>query len=269
MITVFVDGCVSLKEIARCADADYNLIKQLNPALKADCTPPDAERFPVQIPKGTGHQFEEKIAKAPRLEKTEWVRHRVRRGETLSTIAAKYGVSMRSIMEIPANKLKNPHKIRAGHYLLVPVKAGRRSPKREPQVGQPQPLQVTSTNGKVRTIYRVRSGDSLSKIAENHSVSVSDLKTWNHLWGHRFIYPDQKLIVWTEPAVSPDDEGVLVLSNPTIFSESRPRVHVVQPGDTLWDIAQLYGLSVKDLKNWNGISSVRRLQPGVKLKLEP
>lgn len=266
--TVYVDGCVSLKEIAKCADADYYVIKKLNSSLKRGCTPPDAKNFPVLIPEGTGANFEEKIAKAPRLERSEWVRHRVRRGESLSLIAARYGVSMRSIMEIPANKLRSPHKIRAGQYLLIPVASARSTSRKEPKVGQPQPVQLTSSNGDVRTIYRVRKGDCLDDIAKKFQVRIADIKTWNHLWGKRYIYPGQKLIIWTK---SSDEslEDANFAATKVITSNSGSRVHLVQPGDTLWDISRLYGVSVANLKKWNGIRSARRLKPGVELKLEP
>ena len=219
------------------------------------------------IPEGTGADFEEKIAKAPRLERSEWVRHRVRRGETLSLIAARYGVSMRSIMEIPANKLRSPHKIRAGQYLLIPVATAQSTSRREPKVGEPQPVQLTSSNGDVRTIYKVRKGDCLDNIAKKFQVRIADLKTWNHLWGKRYIYPGQKLIIWTKSSESHKDSGFAVAEIMT--SNSGSRVHLVQPGDTLWDISRLYGVSVDNLKKWNGIRSVRRLKPGVELKLEP
>lgn len=262
---VYVDGCVSLKEIARCAGTDYEVIRLLNSALKRNCTPPHAKNFPVLIPEGTGENFDELIAKAPRLEKSEWVRHRVRRGETLSLIAAKYGVSMNSIMEIPANKLRSPHKITAGQYLLIPVAAGHGSPGEEPEVGQPQPPQLTTASGQIRTIYRVQKGDYLDRIANKFQVRVEDIKTWNHLWGQRFIYPGQKLIIWTksgEALAAANSAG----SN---LSMNQSRVHLVKPGDTLWDISQIYGVSVRDLKEWNGIRSARQLKPGTKLKLEP
>lgn len=269
--TVYVDGCVSFKEIAKCAGASEEEIKNLNPTLKRGCTPPDGKQFPIKIPAGAGEEFNEKIANAPRQEKSEWVRHRIRRGETLSSIAARYGVSMRSIMEIPANGLKTPHMIRAGQYLMIPVGDGGGKAIAEPSYDEPQPIEVKTADGRVRTIYRVRKGDNLSDIAKKFSVQVSDLKTWNHLWGKRYIYPKQNLIIWTKPADSSLELENLAMLGPILpeLRENVPDEHLVQPGDTLWNISRLYGVSIEDLKMWNEIRSVRSLQPGMKLKLKP
>ncbi len=270
--TVEVKGCVSLKEVAKAADVDLQTVRALNPALKRDCTPPEVDTFRVIIPADAGKDFDRKIAEAPRLERSNWVRHRIRRGETLSTIAAKYGVSMRAIMSIPSNNLRNPHKIRAGRYLMIPVGEGRGDVVVEPRIGDPQPLQIASGDGRVRSIYRVRKGDSLSKIARRYGVSVSSLKSWNNLWGKKYIYPGQNLIVWTKAAASEGKESQWASVGPPkpgSASKAGVEVHVVQPGDTLWDISRLYGVSVRDLMNWNGIRSARRLKPGMALKLQP
>ncbi|MCX6639576.1 MAG: LysM peptidoglycan-binding domain-containing protein [bacterium] len=279
---VYVDGSVSLKEIARAANVDYETIKQFNPALKKGCTPPNSRNHPVRIPKSTVSSFNEQIAQAPRLksdpvvsdDRGEWVRHRVRSGETLGSIASKYGTSTKAIMDVPANKLRNPHKLSIGKPLLIPVgNTKTRVVPQEPQVGSPQPPQLTTSSGLTRTIYRVRRGDILANIASQYAVNINDIKTWNHIWGKRHIYPGQKLIIWTKAgdAASETDETVAeVTSNPSTGNDSgKPRIHMIRSGDTLWNIARHYGLSVQDLKKWNDIHSAYRLQPGAALKLEP
>ncbi len=271
---VYVDGCVDLKDIARCAETEHELVKSLNPALKRGCTPPGAKNFAVRIPKGAGQNFDEKIAQVPRLQKQErsdWVRHRVRNGETLSTIARRYGVSVQAIQSVPANNLKNPNKISVGQYVMIPVRESYYASTAEPEIGRPQPARVTSENGLVRTIYRVKKGDTPAKIAQQFDAKVSDLKTWNHLWGERYIYPGQKLIIWTKSPDGTHKNRNLADVENGISDDSvqGPGLHVVQPGDTLWDISRKYGISVQNLKKWNHISSAYRLKPGSTLKLQP
>jgi membrane-bound lytic murein transglycosylase D len=155
---------------------------------------------------------------------------------------------------------------------MIPVGEGRGDVVVEPRIGDPQPMQIASEDGRVRNIYRVRKGDSLSEIARRYKVSVSSLKSWNHLWGKKYIYPGQSLIVWTKAADSNDGESQLASIGPPApgsASKAGVEVHIVQPGDTLWDISRLYGVSIKDLMNWNGIRSARRLKPGTALKLQP
>lgn len=269
--TVYVDGCIGFKDIAKCANTTESEIKKLNPALKRGCTPPNAKNFPIIIPSDAVDGFSEKIAKAPRLERTEWVRHRIRRGESLSTIAAKYGVSMRSIMEIPANKLRSPHKIRAGRYLLIPIGNAPKPSSRNYASRMSSPRPIVIPEGRNRTVYRVRKDDTLSEIAQKFGVRIADLKNWNGLWGKRFIYPGQKLTVWTKaPAESKEPDLLATIGPlPPASLKSKPQVHIVQSGDTLWDIGRLYGVSISNLKKWNNIYSARRLMPGTQLKLTP
>ncbi|MBU0520085.1 LysM peptidoglycan-binding domain-containing protein [bacterium] len=268
---VQVDGCVSLKDVAKAAGVSLQTIKDLNPALKRDCTPHDAKNFTVLIPVGKGDQFDELIAQAPRLQRSEWIRHKIRSGETLSTIASKYGVSQRAIMSIQTNNLRNPHKIRAGKYLIIPVGEGKGDPVFEPAVGKPQPMTVTTEDGRTRVIHHVRRGDTLSEISGWYKVRISDIKNWNHLWGKRFIYPGQNLIVWTKtPQQAADETHISVVGPPTSGTVTDGiQVHVVRKGDTLWDISQLYGVSIRNLMDWNSIKSARRIKPGMSLQLQP
>ena len=49
--------------------------------------------------------------------------------------------------------------------------------------------------------------------------------------------------------------------------DGRKYIYTVRRGDTLWDIGRQYGVSVRQLAGWNGISSKRYLRPGQKLNL--
>jgi membrane-bound lytic murein transglycosylase D len=52
------------------------------------------------------------------------------------------------------------------------------------------------------------------------------------------------------------------------FTGPRPSVHQVAAGETLWSVAQRYGVSVDDLKRWNRIRHARALRPGISLHLD-
>ncbi|GAB5519659.1 MAG: LysM peptidoglycan-binding domain-containing protein [Rhodothermales bacterium] len=100
------------------------------------------------------------------------VTYRVRRGDTLSGIAKRYGVSVSEIRRW--NNLSGS-RIRSGQRLTIE------------QNGSGSTASQSST-------YTVRRGDSLYSIAKKHSTSVSDLKRWNSLSSNR-IKPGQKLTV--------------------------------------------------------------------------
>ena len=123
--------------------------------------------------------------------------------------------------------------------------------------------QVQKTNGntygRTKTTYRVRSGDVLGAIAQRHGVGLSELRQWNNIRGSR-IYPGQKLTIWTK------DSGPRLAAATTV-SRSVPssKVHLVQPGDSLWEISRKYeGLSVSKIKEWNNLSG-NSIKPGQKL----
>jgi membrane-bound lytic murein transglycosylase D len=120
-------------------------------------------------------------------------------------------------------------------------------------------------------IYRVRRGDVLGKIAQDHSVRLSDLRAWNNIRGNT-IYPGQKLTMYldgkkksasqTKPAKKP-------IKTSTETNDGAYKYHTVQNGDTLWDIAKIYdGVSVDQLLQLNSGLNNKRLQPGQKIKIQ-
>jgi membrane-bound lytic murein transglycosylase D len=148
----------------------------------------------------------------------------------------------------------------------------------------------------IKVYHTVRRGDKLGSIANKYNCSVSDLKRWNKIKG-KSVYRGQKLAIYTtvkqriEPRadVKKPTDTTAVAQNATasdtvkqeVLTESSdkktdkktiktPKIvwHVVQPGDTLWKIAQRYdGVTVQDLKSINKLKS-NALKPGTKLKVK-
>lgn len=112
------------------------------------------------------------------------------------------------------------------------------------------------------TVHTVKRGEVLGGIASRYRVSIADLRSWNNISGSR-IYPGQKLNI----------HGGAVAANPTSEQKSAssgaaPSYHVVQPGDTLWDIANKYeGVSVNEIKSLNSGINYNRLKPGQKIRI--
>ncbi|MEM9666539.1 MAG: LysM peptidoglycan-binding domain-containing protein [Bacteroidota bacterium] len=173
---------------------------------------------------------EERRAPAPAPAATSY---RVQRGDNLTTIARRHGVSVRDLRAW--NNLSSD-RIQAGQRLaLVP---GASAPVRAPE--------------RAATTYTVRRGDNLTTIAQRHGVSVRDLRAWNGLATDR-LQPGQRLAI--NGGASP------------ARSAAQTTTHTVQRGQNLTTIARRYGVSVRDLRAWNGLSS-DRLQPGQRLTVQ-
>jgi membrane-bound lytic murein transglycosylase D len=239
---VEVHKCVHFKKIAEAIDCEYEELKELNPELLRDVTPPNYPNYELRVPVGKSNIFAARYDTIPEEEKASWVRHQVSWGETVSSIARRYGVSTYSIMAV--NNLSRKARIYAGNYLLIPTASGR-SVDYEPPKGE----RVSKTGYASGTqIYTVRRGDTLWEIAQKHGTTVDRLCSLNGMGSRSRIYPGQKIAV---PGLSSASGGV----------------HKVRRGDTLWSIAQKYGMTVEEICQANSITANTRIYPGQSLDI--
>jgi len=121
-----------------------------------------------------------------------------------------------------------------------------------------------STYGRVKQVYRVRSGDVLGTIAQRYHVRVSDIREWNNIHGS-MIRVGQYLRIWVLPTYSSQTKDLYASSARTTVSASATgKVHYVQPGDTLWEISNRSGVSIEKLKQINNLKS-NTIKPGQQL----
>lgn len=126
--------------------------------------PPQAVATASSKPKPKAHVSS--AGKGSSKPKARKVTHTVKKGEALSKIAERYGVSTSDVMRW--NGIKNANKVYVGQRLTIYDK---------------------SVNW---STYTVRKGDNLGLIAKRNGCTVSDIKSWNNLSSSR-IYPGQKL----------------------------------------------------------------------------
>lgn len=143
----------------------------------------------------------------------------VKRGDSLYSIANKFGVSVED--------LKNANGI-SGNLI---------------NVGQ---TLVISGNEEIvpgdYVVYTVKRGDSLWSIANQYGISINDIVQYNNL-GTTMLQIGQQLLI---PNVSFDDD----------FSDDfEGLIYVVKSGDTLWNIAKKYNVSVNQIKDANNLTS--------------
>lgn len=122
--TIEVMRPISLKAVARLSGSDEETIRDLNPALNRGVVPPHG--YAVRLPKGTREQFEIALASYREPESTGLRAarvHKVRGGETVASIADRYGVTVKALLQ--ANRMRSGRALKAGQTLRVPAKPGR------------------------------------------------------------------------------------------------------------------------------------------------
>jgi membrane-bound lytic murein transglycosylase D len=131
---------------------------------------------------------------------------------------------------------------------------------------------VGSTWGRDKIVHTVRSGEVLGTIAEKYKVRISDIRSWNNISGN-LIRINQRLNIYVNQSYynSVNNQNIVVkeqttpAKSSTIQPSNSNKVHVVQPGDSLWEISRQYeGLTIERIKKLNNLKS-NKIKPGQKL----
>jgi membrane-bound lytic murein transglycosylase D len=164
LVRVKVSGGETLEHIAKQIGLPVKTMKRLNPQFNYGFTPPDKCAY-VNIPYSRLATF--KAAYRPGKQKHMFLVHRVKKGENLSRIAHRYGISYKMILSF--NKMKKPV-IFPKQELIIPIPRG-------------------SLHR-----YKVKKGDSIFKIARLFGVKVATIKERNELKGD-IIHVGDKLVI--------------------------------------------------------------------------
>lgn len=216
---VKINYSVNLRLVSDIVHVPVSELRALNPSLLGMVTPPHAT-FDLHLPAGSASLYEQRIAEVPVDKRDAWRLHDVTEGDTLASVAHEYHISIADLAA--ANDLGRGDSIDGMDALVVP---------------QPYHPRFFDHG----TVYRVRSGDTLSGIAHRFGVSIYDLRRWNHIRGS-FIRAGHLLRVATPE--SPYHTARV----------AHDGYYRVQRGDTLSAIAGHFGVSINDLRRWNHIS---------------
>ena len=181
--TVELEKSADLSVLARSAGTSLKTMQYYNPELRQSATPQNGP-YTLRIPKGKASQFNANFNALPEDQRfaPQYIVHKVRRGESLSTISEKYKVSIHDVAAV--NKIRNRHKISIGQKLTIPIRGAYAS-----HDGPP---------GHIKVVYTVRKGDTLGHIAEDYGTRAVKIRRWNNLAYGQYIYPGQKLVLWVK-----------------------------------------------------------------------
>lgn len=178
--------------------------------------------------------------------------HVVKKGETLSTIARKYHVSVSQLKQW--NNLKSD-RISIGQRLVVYSSGAPMA-----QAGNDKPVERSTT----QITHTVKKGETLGKIAQKYKCTVTDLKRWNNLKSTT-IQVGQKLKVYPPENQNVGNNNSNNSSNNN-NSSSSTTTYTVKKGDSLWSIAKKHNVTVDHIKRLNNLKS-NDIKVGQKLKL--
>jgi len=197
---VSVPDATGLDVVARLADTSVAALLELNPQFVRGITPP-GRGVVVRVPRGRGAVVAERYADLPVTERITFVDHYVTYGQTLSSIAQRYKVTVTMLQA--ANPHLRSHALRVGQRVIVPM-SGRVVPRGawsnppEPRVRRAWTRYrsvSTATDADGSTRHRVARGETASGIAHQHGIGLMALLEANDMTMRSVIRPGDVLLI--------------------------------------------------------------------------
>ncbi|MDA3807365.1 MAG: LysM peptidoglycan-binding domain-containing protein [Thiomicrorhabdus sp.] len=225
---------ITLSEAAKLSGVSKELFGTLNPGYLRPTTPPKGP-FNILLPVKRVAHFKQLLAKSNNLFDIQWMRHKIKPGDSLGLIAEKYHTSRKAIQNL--NGLKDS-RIRAGKTLLIPVPSQ--------NAYKVERLTNKSQYKGVKKIHIVSSGDSLWRIGRYYNVDTRTLCRWNNIEIQAPLRKGQQL----EIRSARYDNQV---------------TYTIKKDESLWTVAKKYNVSTDSLIRWNNIKQSKIIQPGTQV----
>jgi len=249
---VDVGSQIDLAVAARMANLTIAELQALNPGYNRWATDPDGPHR-LLLPIDKAESFTAMLAQTSSKDRLNWVRHKVKSGESLGLIAHKYSTSVSVIKQV--NNLKS-NMIVANNYILIPVSLkdlDAYSLSADQRLVKTQ--SIKRANHKIE--HTVNRGDTLWDLAVAHKVGVRELAKWNKMAPTDPLKVGANLVIWTDDIAIPDANSPVM----------RNLVYTVRSGDSLALIASRFKVRIADIAQWNNLEGEKYLQPGQKLKI--
>ena len=234
---VDINKQIHLKHIAKRLDIDYKVLKDLNPELRHHLTP--GAHYSLKVPKEKGEILLAKLDDIPvwRPPVPAYRIHKVRYGESLSVIAERYRTSVRAIMAM--NGLRRRDYLKVGWNLKIPTKNIYLA------TGKKSPAYVPKPQGKMIR-YKVKTGDSLWKIANRYNTTTKAIRSLNKL-------PNSRLQI---------GQILMIATGQTIQKPNNTNNYRVRKGDSPYLIAKRHKMNLADFLKLNHLTPRSTIFPG-------
>ena len=230
--TVSVSKQIHLNNIAKNIEISNNILKELNPELRYNILPSD--QYPLRVPPGKCEVLLSKLDDIPICSpprSTRIVYHKVRPGETLSTIARRYRTSVKNIAW--ANNIRKNNLIVAGKKLKIPQNGAKYLARK------PKYLYTSK--------YIVKRGDSLWIIARRFDTTTKKLRKLNNLLNTNLHIGQVLKIPGQKASLAPT------------------KTYLVKCGDSPFMIAKQHNVPLKHFLRTNNLTARSKIYPGQKV----
>lgn len=247
---VHVPADTNLQELAQNTGLSWKTFHELNPIFRTQQSPGN-RAVKIALPGDLVAKAEEYISrpKPPKIPKVQLAKHTIKPGDSWVSISKKYGVSMAELKKLNAKaQFKN------GVALNVPTKAVPASVQTA--------LKDTQKYATTRANYVARSGETVWSIAKQFKVDPASLLQANGMKSPSELKLGQKLYI---PDAGTAATKVAAKKAETVRENLTQ--YTVKNGDTLWNIAQRFGVSPVDIRKWNKLAENTAIKPGDSLKV--
>jgi membrane-bound lytic murein transglycosylase D len=125
-------------------------------------------------------------------------------------------------------------------------------------VNKPFTPAPASTKPNYKIIHTIQAGETIYRVSKLYNVSVDNLKQWNNLTENTVEIGQELMIMGgtTKPAVYAEPTPTKSYSTTTVSqsnNNNNTQYHTLQPGETVFRVSKLYGVTVEEIVRWNNI----------------
>jgi membrane-bound lytic murein transglycosylase D len=234
------------------AELTIEELHALNPGYNRWATDPNGP-FTLLLPVDRVEKFTLAIQQTKNSQRLNWVRHKVKSGDSLLRLANKYHTTANIIQQV--NELDS-NLIHTGKYLVIPVAL---KSLESYTLSKDNRLATTQArkNGSYQLHYKVKRGDTMWDLSREYDVDLRQFAKWNGMAPTDPLKPGKELVIWVNQMSAKQDKNAVM----------RTITYTVRTGDSLARIAGKFNVQIADIQRWNQINPKKYLQPGQKLKI--
>ncbi len=290
-----INEAIDLAILSKCAGLSVESLRELNPELTQNCTPPGIPGgYLIKVPAKSYDAFTANLQNVPEDLKRNFVLHEVKKGETLNSVSAKYNINKNRLAKL--NNISTRTKLYPGVSLKIPIQTISESDLVVNTDNMPAEDEIFSSSvrvapyevkldnidstdyfaiyskmnsgdsliipeGKEQVTYTVKKDDALTDIAQLFQVRIADLRNWNNISYTTNIKVGQVLKIFVpsdkkEHFAKLDSLKAGKISENLVQNGNWVR-HKIRSGETLANIADKYNVKITQLKKWNSLKGDR------------